>query len=384
MSANLSTWTMPYDSGLQNTGVTLAAFTNNGAGTALYGSSRNYGVYGNTNTATGSGYAGVAGVGNGGIGVYGNSSNFGVYGNSDSNDGVLGNTNATPPASNLPAASGVRGVGNGANTAGVYGNGAGAGVGVFGLSGTNVGVFGVSGGGSGQPYGVVGAVNSAPGFGLFGVTNVAGTVGFAGAAGVAGAIAGQFAGPVNIYNNGAIAPGDLYVQGNSTVKGTKSAAVPHPDGTHRLLYCVESPEAWFEDFGEGRLSGGKGEVTLDADFVAVVDTAKLHVFLTAHDTTHHLAVTARGGGGFSVGAAPSTTAAALGTKASDVSGTFSYRVVAKRKDVAAPRLAKFTVPQEVKAATPLVVPTLPKDEKKPTPPPTPEPPTVDKKGQGQG
>jgi len=42
------------------------------------------------------------------------------------------------------------------------------------------------------------------------------------------------------------------------------------------------------------------------------------------------------------------------------------------------------VPQEVKAATPLVVPTLPKDEKKPTPPPTPEPPTVDKKGQGQG
>jgi len=131
----------------------------------------------------------------------------------------------------------------------------------------------------------------------------------------------------------------------------------------------------------GAAERGKGEVTLDADFAAVVDTSKLHVFLTAHDE-HHLHVAKRDASGFAVTAAPSTTAAALGKKASDISGTFSYRVVAKRKDVAAPRLAKFAMPQEVKAATPLVVPTLPKDEKKPTPPPTPEPPTVDKKGQG--
>ncbi len=235
VSANGAAWTMPYYSGTQNTYSTLISLSNSGTGGALYGSCT------------------------GGPGVYGISTSYiGVFGSSSSNDGVVGYTNARPPASNLPAASGVRGEGNGANTAGVYGKDAGAGVGVFGVSSTNVGVFGVSGGGSGQPYGVVGAVNSAPGFGLFGVTNVAGTVGFAGAAGVAGAIAGQFAGPVNTYNNGAIAPGDLYVQGNSTVVGTKSAAVPHPDGTHRLLYCVESPEAWFEDFGEGRLSGGRG------------------------------------------------------------------------------------------------------------------------------
>ncbi len=245
VSANGVTWTMPYDSGAQNTGFTLATFTNLGFGYGVYGSSSsNYGVLGISASAAG---------------VFGNSTNnSGVLGNSNSNDGVYGTTNARPPASNLPAASGVHGVGNGANTAGVYGNDAGASVGVFGYSGTNVGVFGVSGGGSGQPYGVVGSVNKAPGFGLFGVASVAGTVGFAGGAGVVGAIAGQFAGPVNIYNNGAIAPGDLYVQGNSTVVGTKSAAVPHPDGTHRLLYCVESPEAWFEDFGEGRLSGGRG------------------------------------------------------------------------------------------------------------------------------
>ncbi len=380
VSANGAAWTMPYDSGAQNTGFTLAAFTNSGNGGALSGiSNGGTGVLENSTSAYG-----VNGFSSSSYGVYGvSSSRRRVYGNSSSGDGVLGNTNATPPASNLPAASGVVGIGNGANTAGVYGDGGGAGVGVFGFSATNVGVFGVSGGGSGQPYGVVGSVNSAPGFGLFGVASVAGTVGFAGGAGVAGAIAGQFAGPVNIDNNGAIAPGDLYVQGNSTVVGTKSAAVPHPDGTHRLLYCVESPEAWFEDFGEGRLSGGKGAVTLDADFAAVVDTRKLHVFLTEHDENNAVHVTKRTARGFTV-QADGATMKAKGKTAEAINGTFSYRVVARRKDVAAPRLAKFTVPQEVKAATPLVVPTLPKDEKKPTLPPMPEPPTVDKKGQGQG
>jgi hypothetical protein len=33
------------------------------------------------------------------------------------------------------------------------------------------------------------------------------------------------------------------------VSGTKSAAVPFPDGSQRALYCMESPELWFEDFG---------------------------------------------------------------------------------------------------------------------------------------
>ena len=95
---------------------------------------------------------------------------------------------------------------------------------------------------------------------------------------MAGAIAGQFSGPVNIYNAPAtgtpITTGDLYVQRNFQVSGTKSAAVPHPDGTHRLLYCVESPEAWFEDFGEGTITAGKADVKLDPDFAAVVDTSQ--------------------------------------------------------------------------------------------------------------
>jgi len=96
-------------------------------------------------------------------------------------------------------------------------------------------------------------------------------------------------------------------------------------------------------------------VKLDADFAAVVDTAKLHVFCMPHNASHHLAVTTRAGGSFSVEADVSGTAAARGVKASDVSGTFTYRVVAKRKDVTAPRLAKFEVPK-----APPALATLPK------------------------
>ena len=68
--------------------------------------------------------------------------------------------------------------------------------------------------------------------------------------------------------------------------------------------------------------------------------------------------------GFTVGANPSVVGAAAGKKASDLNGTFTYRVVAKRKDVAAERLAKFTVPQAIKA------PALPA----PVIPPAPQPP----------
>ena len=61
----------------------------------------------------------------------------------------------------------------------------------------------------------------------------------------------------------------------------------------------------------------------------------------------------------------SAEAAARGVKAADVSGTFSWRVVAKRKDVTAPRLAKFALP---KVPAPSVAPP---PEPKPALPETP-------------
>jgi len=119
---------------------------------------------------------------------------------------------------------------------------------------------------------------------------------------------------------------------------------------------------WFEDFGEGTITAGKAEVTLDPDFAAVVDTAKLHVFITGHDA-HHLHVPQRMATGFAV-AVDADGLAVRGIKATDVNSTFTYRVVAKRKDVAAPRLAKFAVPQEIKVPA-LVIPPTPAQTAKP-------------------
>ena len=49
--------------------------------------------------------------------------------------------------------------------------------------------------------------------------------------------------------------------GNVQVTGTLSAAVknavvPFPDGSARVLHCMESPEHWFEDFGTAQIKRG--------------------------------------------------------------------------------------------------------------------------------
>jgi len=239
---------------------------------------------------------------------------------------------------------GVFGFGDGAGTYGVRGDGA------FG----GIGVYGSAAGG----YGMVARAAAGDIAALYGSSVTPNVPAF---------YAVNYAAPNPPNSNAGFFIGQVYVSGPFIVAGgPKSAAVPHPDGTHRLLYCVESPEAWFEDFGEGTISGGKAEVKLDPDFAAVVDTSTLHVFLTPHDE-HALHVPARSSSGFSVGAGPSATAAARGMKASDVNGKFTWRVVAKRKDVAAPRLAKFALP---KAPPP---PPTPVAEKKPAPPPVPVP-----------
>ena len=105
----------------------------------------------------------------------------------------------------------------------------------------------------------------------------------------------------------------------------KSAAVPHPDGSHRRLYCQESPNPWFEDFGEGRLLSGKADVKLDPDFAAVVKTDTYQVFLTEYADSGGLFVANRGQTSFEVRARGLPTA----------DGTFGYRVVARRKDIRA-------------------------------------------------
>ena len=95
--------------------------------------------------------------------------------------------------------------------------------------------------------------------------------------------------------------GPVLVNGNFTaIGGSKSAAVPHPDGTHRRLYCVESPESWFEDFGREQLANGRAQVRLDPDFNALVHSDNYHVFLTPDGDTNGLYVSDRNPNGFEV------------------------------------------------------------------------------------
>jgi hypothetical protein len=165
---------------------------------------------------------------------------------------------------------------------------------------------------------------SANGHGLVGATATAGAAAVVGATnGVAGAYAGAFYGSV-------IVGGSLTVVG-----GAKSAAVPHPDGSHRRLYCMESPESWFEDFGQARLERGCADVTIDSDFAAVVDVNDYQVFLTEYDRHSDLCVVERTTSGFHVE-----------SKDPAASARFGWRVVAKRRDITGERFAPVAIPPE--------------------------------------
>jgi hypothetical protein len=122
--------------------------------------------------------------------------------------------------------------------------------------------------------------------------------------------------------------GDVFVDGNFTVVGypnqhTKSVAVPFPDGTLRALYCMESPEVWFEDFGPARLRSGRAVVKLDPDFAKVIKRGDYKVFLTPEGDCHGLYVRRKAAAGFEV-------RELMGGKSSIA---FSYRIVGRRKDI---------------------------------------------------
>ena len=69
--------------------------------------------------------------------------------------------------------------------------------------------------------------------------------------------------------------------------------MPHPDGCHRRLYCVESPEQLVEDFGQDQIVNGRGRVRLDPDFDALVRGDNYQVFLTPEGDCKGLYVSAK-------------------------------------------------------------------------------------------
>jgi hypothetical protein len=285
-----------------------------------------------TNPVTKVSNAGVFGRNNdlNGVGTWGEApSGTGVFGDSGSGSGVAGNsTSGAGPY-------GISSSGNGS-----FGQST-TGVGVFGFSTSSYGVLGASN----QSHGVTGTSQAAGFAGLVGVASYDNTTGLVGVAnsGTDNTFAARFTGPVQV--NGALIVGS----------GGKSAAAKHKDGTHRLLYCVEAPDSWFEDFGEGTLVNGKAEVKLDPEFAGVVDASAMHVFITEHDQHNALHVAKRSAAGFTV-EADAATLVAKGKNALSVSGTFSYRVVAKRGDIKTEQLVKFTMPPAIKGITIPAVP----------------------------
>jgi hypothetical protein len=211
---------------------------------------------------------------------------------------------------------GVRGIGNsGPNTVpdtpvGVYGQGGSDnadGVQGIGVGRTSAGAHGLSFTVDGN--GVIGEAHNGPSaYGVWGRSR--------------SGYAGKFDGKVRIF-------GDL------EITGQKAAIVALPYGAHVRLYAVESPESWFEDFGFGQLVGGRAEIQLDGDFSAVIDGDRYHVFITEYDDSNGLYVTNRTSRGFEVR-----------SKTPTASGEFSYRVVARRKDVTAVRFEKVASPLE--------------------------------------
>ena len=282
---------------------------------------------------------GIMGIGNnlgnitvldGGAGVVGNGNSVGVFGYGDTtsgSSGVLGRSGASDGIGVqgsdddlvLPG-----GITNGAGVVGYSDN-----AGVFGWGDTTTSSYGVYGTSDDDNTGY-GVVGSAPYIGVYGQSDGTclsfsgfGVYGYA-ADNAAQVDAGVYGGCENTISDWAgYFSGDVYIDGDYTATGTKSAAVKTDDGWHKV-YCQESPEIWFEDFGSGKLENGKTYIHLPKDFLGIVTIDNEHpmkVFVQLTDPNCNGVAVIKHSDGFEV--------VELGDGKSNA--TFDWRVVAKRK-----------------------------------------------------
>jgi hypothetical protein len=285
-----------------------------GYGTAT--TSENYGVFGMSLSTEGIGVYGVAAA----TGVYGHASadtgyTFGVYGESASTSGfgvyasataTTGSTEGVSALSNSTSGRGVCGYAM-ATTGITYG-------GLFQSRSTSGrGVFGNASADSGTTYGGSFQSNSTSGMGV---------------KGTASATTGTNYG---VYGWSSSPSGyGVYYSGGITGTGAKNCVVRTSNGP-TLMYCQESPEAWFEDFGEGQLVDGECHIELEPLFLetVIIDEANpMKVFVQLHDEASHGVAVKKGFSGFDV----------LELENGVSTGTFDYRVVAKRKGFETRRL----------------------------------------------
>ncbi len=256
----------------------------------------------------------------------------GVLADSIGNDGVLGRSRHAIGVEGTTE-QGIAGVQGRSNRGyGVLGQSTG-GVGVAGRAPTNA-VQGWSTGTGAASIGVSGFAEK--GAGVQGDS----TTGF----GVIGRSSGGWAG---LFLGNVAVRGAFYVVG-----GPKSAAVEHPDGTTRALFCLESTESYFEDFGEVEFTGTSVKVGLEKAFGALVRRDGYQVFLTSYGPDS-LYVRQRTREGFVI--------ARVGRDGDPKRRVrVGYRIVARRADLKPERLPKVrlklpgtkTRPLETRAARP--------------------------------
>ncbi|MBV1923281.1 MAG: hypothetical protein KUG68_04545 [Flavobacteriaceae bacterium] len=115
-----------------------------------------------------------------------------------------------------------------------------------------------------------------------------------------------------------------YFDGNHAITGTKSASIPTKNG-NQLVYAMESPEIWFEDFGQATLINGTVHITFDelySDAVFIDGNHPMHVFLQEQGDCNGLFfIPDSDGKGFTV----------KEKQHGNSNITFSYRVTAKRR-----------------------------------------------------
>ena len=128
--------------------------------------------------------------------------------------------------------------------------------------------------------------------------------------------------------------GGLLLDGDLFATGSKYALIDYPDGSHRALYCMEAPEAWFEDFGRASLAHGSAAVALEARFAALVGDDEYHVFVTPEGDCKGLYVVSRSRDGFVIRESQGGT--------SDVA--FSYRLAIRRTDIDNERFKSIKLP----------------------------------------
>lgn len=292
-------------SGSNATALSARATATSGACWGIYGSTSSsdaaaYGIYG-VAAGPGSGIRGAnsSGLGTGVLGTNSAAGGKGIYGLATSSYGesygVVGKTQ-----SDEDEAAGVHGLTSKLFSRGVYGLNTGGGMGVYGKS-TN---------GNGLGAGVYGITSST-------IDGDAGVRGYA-----EGSAIGVFGINVDADGYGVYCWGNFRCTGNSTTEGTKSAIVATSRGK-RKLYSQESPELWFEDFGEGQLGGGMAHIDLDPLFLETVTIDEQHpmkVFVQLNDNCNGVYVK-RLDKGFEV----------IELRGGDSSAHFTYRVVAKRK-----------------------------------------------------